>query len=326
MNPECWPGRAKSREAAGALDVCVAGALAARGLAGADMADPLREAVRCAWIDRDKDTPAASASGYAEGVQKPGMILLLATTLAAACDDAPIVWEEPTRLPAAAADYDRLALRRDGSLLTSTDSAVTLPASASRCPGSVRAARDTSGEWYAVWWDARPDSTAEIVVARSADGVAWGPGVRVDTVDAGRTGCRRPAPSIDAFGGHVHVVYAMAAREGPGIFASHSMDRGEMFHAPVAVVYGERIGESAIAARGNHVAIAFEDPNGALDRIGIAYSRTMAHLFQHRETVSPTSGSARRPRVALADGHVAVGWTGVTRGESSRFVRRGVIR
>lgn len=253
------------------------------------------------------------------------MIPLLAMTLAAACDDAPIVWEQPVRLPAAVRDYDRLVIQRDGSLLTYADTAAALPASASRCPGSVRATRDTTGEWYAVWWDARADSTAEIVVARSADGAVWERGVRVDTVDAGRTGCRRPAPSIAAFGGHVHVAYAMAAREGPGIFASHSMDRGVMFHTPVAVVYGERIGEAAIAARGNDVAVAFEDPNGTLDRVGLVYSATMAHLFQHRETVSPAGVGARRPRVALGEGRIAVGWTAPGDPEG-RFVRVGVIR
>ena len=255
-----------------------------------------------------------------------GTILLLATTLAAACSDAPIVWGEPAPLPPTVGDFDRLELRRDGSALTLSDSTVTLPARATRCAASVRAARDTSGEWYAVWWDTRADSTAEIVVSRSADGIAWDVPIRVDSLDAGRTGCRRPAPSIAAWGGHVHVAYAMAAREGPGIFASHSMDKGALFHTPVAVVYGERLGDVAIAARGNHVAIAFEDPNGTLDQIGLVYSNTMAHLFQHRATVSPSGARARRPRVAIDDTRIAVGWTRVAAGEVTPVLRVGTLQ
>lgn len=252
--------------------------------------------------------------------------LLLALSLGAACAEAPIVWHEPAALPPSVGDFDRLEMQRDGSLRTVFDSAVTLPARATRCAASVRAARDTSGEWYAVWWDVRADSTADIVVARSANGVGWDAPVRVDSLDAGRTGCRRPPPAIAAWGGHVHVTYAMAAREGPGIFASHSMDRGAMFHTPVAVVYGARLGEAAIAARGNHVAIAFEDPNGTLDQIGLVYSSTMAHLFQHRETVSPSGARARRPRVALDDARIAVAWNRASGGEVTRVVRLGTLR
>jgi len=232
----------------------------------------------------------------------------LASAALGACGDPIITWGEPATLERAIGSGDRLALSGDGVARLVPDSSPAAPAAAGQCRASVRMARDTTGEWYAVWWSALPDSTAEIVVARSADGATWEPAVRVDTVDAGRSGCRRPAPAIDAWGGHVHVVYAMAAREGPGIFASHSMDRGVLFHSPVAIVYGERIGAADIAARGNIVAIAFEDPNSAQDQIGLAYSNTMAHMFQHRQTVSLSGGGARSPRVALGEGRIAVAW------------------
>ncbi len=57
------------------------------------------------------------------------------------------------------------------------------------------------------------------------------------------------------------------------------------------------------------MAIAFEDPNSVQDQIGLAYSNTMAHLFQHRATISPSGGEARAPRVALGEGRIAVTWT-----------------
>ena len=255
------------------------------------------------------------------------MAALSATALLNGCADAPIAWDQPAPLSATLAPTGRIAVAPDGTVRAVADSSPAPPAHPGQCAASVRAARDTTGEWYAAWWSARPDSTAEILVARSPDGVRWEPPIRVDTMDAGRTGCRRPAPAIDAWGGHVHVAYSMAAREGAGIFASHSMDRGVLFHTPVAVMYGERIGETAIAARGNLVAIAFEDPNSAQDRIALAFSNTMAHLFQHRETVSPPGGSARAPRIAVADGRIAVAWTRASGGAAPSWVARtGAIR
>jgi hypothetical protein len=119
----------------------------------------------------------------------------------------------------------------------------------------------------------------------------------------------------------------MMAREGPGIFASHSMDRGAMFHAPVAVVYGERIGRAAIAAEGNIVAVAYEDPNTEPRRIGLALSRTMGHLFQSRMSVSPPATQAGDPAVAVAGGRIAVTWRRARGGaDSARLVRFGEIR
>lgn len=246
--------------------------------------------------------------------------------LLAACAEPPIQWEDAVPVAQDLPEGVQLRLDSNGDLVPRQELPATLPGSPTQCPASVRVARDTSGEWYAAWWATRADSTAEVMVARSDDGSTWNEPMRVDTVDAGRFGCRRPAPSIDAHGGHVHVAYAMAAREGAGIFATHSMDRGALFHTPVAVVYGERIGETAIAARGNLVAIAFEDPNSTVDHIGLAYSSTMAHLFQHRETVSPAAGAARRPRIAIGDGRITVGWTRIAGGAVTHLVRKGRFR
>ena len=233
-----------------------------------------------------------------------------------ACTPSAIAWEDVTELPA------------DPLPAGPSD---LLPAAFLRvsCPQLVRLAHDSSaGGHYAAWWAVRPDSTADLIVAHSDDGSTWEAPVKVDTLDAGRSGCQRPAPAIAADAGNVHVAYAMAAREGPGIFASHSMDRGKMFHSPVAVVYGERIGRTAIAARGDLVAVAFEDPNTNPRRIGLAISKTMAHLFQARALVSPPTGEASAPRVALRDTTVTGTWAAVPREATvpRRFMRRGTIR
>lgn len=247
-----------------------------------------------------------------------------------ACAQEPVDWNEPAPLSPELATTPILAFDAQQRLVGRPASRVAPPVFTGQCAGSARVAQDTStGDWYAVWWGARTDSTADVLVARSSDGVTWSPALRVDSTDAGRVGCQRPAPAIAADGGNVFVVYAMTAREGPGIFASHSMDRGMMFHSPVAVVYGERIGLAAVAARGDIVAVAYEDPNSAPRRISLALSRTMGHLFQHRMAVSPSTGQpVRAPGVALGDGRVAVTWTGAVPADASapRVVRIGELR
>ncbi len=244
-----------------------------------------------------------------------------------ACSPDPVDWEDPEPLPRDLAAAPRVMFDSVDRLVAVSLPGLRPPAAHGQCAASLRLARDTTagGQWYAAWWSLRADSTADLVVAYSADGRSWEPPVKVDTLDTAPVGCSRPAPSIAADSGNVHVAYAMAAREGPGIFASHSMNRGTMFHSPVAVVYGERIGATAIAARGYTVAVAYEDPNGTQDRIGLALSRTMAHLFQYRFTVSPPADSGRRPDVALGDGKIAVTWA---RGSdsASRVLRMGTLR
>ena len=152
--------------------------------------------------------------------------------------------------------------------------------------------------------------------------------MKVDSTDTGRVGCRRPPPSIAADRENVHVAYAMAAKEGPGIFASHSMDRGMTFHSPVAVVYGERLGLTAIAARGDTVAVAYEDPNSDPQRVGLAFSRTMGHTFEARQLVSPVTSPAHDPGVAVGGGRIAVTWLrgAATDVSGPRVLRMGVTR
>ena len=50
-------------------------------------------------------------------------------------------------------------------------------------------------------------------------------------------------PSLATVGDDVYVAYSMAAPEGTGVFFAHSM--GSMLHAPVPVIYGERLVSTA---------------------------------------------------------------------------------
>ncbi|MEO8623880.1 MAG: hypothetical protein ABI625_22560 [bacterium] len=179
------------------------------------------------------------------------------------------------------------------------------------CAGSLRLAR-SGGRLFAVWWSPRADSTATLASSHSSDGGAtWSGMVPVDTTDHGVTGCNRAPAAIaaDSASGYVHVAYAMIAAEGPGLFFAHSMDGGTTFHAPVAIVYGERLGHTSVAASGDRVVVAFEDPNSRTPRIGLALSRTMGHIFEDRVLpLSSDNGAATLPLVAVVERRITVAW------------------
>ncbi|MBA3672610.1 MAG: hypothetical protein H0W68_11415 [Gemmatimonadaceae bacterium] len=179
------------------------------------------------------------------------------------------------------------------------------------CPRSLRLAA-AGRVLYGVWWAQQPDSSARLLSAHSLDGGAhWSAPSPIDTTDRSAAGCTRVAPAIaaDSATNYVHVTYALLAAEGPGLFFSHSMDGGASFHAPVPILYGERLGRTSVAADGDVVVVGFEDPNGTQPRIGLALSRTMGHIFEQRLLpLSDDHGAASHPYTAVSGRRVAVAW------------------
>ena len=266
--------------------------------------------------------------------------LTLALALSvAACDASPIAWQPATSRVAVGADTAAaFAFDSTLALVPAPAPAVIAPTDyeARGCAGSLRlgTARDRLGRTLVAgaWWAIRADSGANLLAAVSADGGrTWTVTAPVDTTDAGHRGCARPAPAvaIEPRTRYVHVAYFLDAREGPGVFFAHSMDEGRMFHAPVPVVYGERPAHVAIAAAGDTVIVAYEDPNTAQRAIGLAISVTQGHLFEKKAvSASPSSGPAEVPRVGVKGGRVAVGWLerGAAPGASALVVRQGRVK
>jgi hypothetical protein len=253
---------------------------------------------------------------------RPFLFLALAL---AACDAPTVEWADPIgfsgqtdgRLTVDSAAHVQFV--RDSS----TPSVLGFPGV---CPGSVR----TTGEANrvrAVWWGLRPDSGAILYVAASTDsGKTWAAPVKVDTADTGVHACQRPAPTIAAVGDDLHIAYSMTASEGTGVFFAHFL--GSMVHSPVAVIYGDRIVPTAIAAEGNRVAVAYEQPNGARHQIGLALSSSQGHIFEVHTTASRDIDDATNPGVAVAGNTIAVSWMSPRAGDttSTRVVRVGHIR
>lgn len=227
------------------------------------------------------------------------------------CTPSPVQWDAQRTGSGA---QDRVALSPQGALVPDSMAMLAAritPPSGTVCPGSLVLAR-AGARLFAAWWSVRADSSARLLSATTADeGGSWSANVPVDTTDQGVTGCRRTPPALaaDAASGYVHLSYAMDAKEGPGLFFAHSMDAGATFHEPVPIFYGEGLGRSSVAADGDVVVVAFEDPTSAIPRVGLALSQTMGHIFEQRLLpVSDDNGVASNPLAAVQGRRIAVAW------------------
>jgi hypothetical protein len=260
------------------------------------------------------------------------IVALAAALLVSGCDRSPIMWTEGEASQVALSPADTAQSARDAAVSRAARAAVGESVADARddssldsvplgiaegervCAGSLRMApRPGTREHHAVWWSLRPDSSVALRAARSDDGGAtWGRHVPVDSLDHGGIGCDRPAPAItvDSTTGYIHVAYHLTGPEGPGVFFSHSMEHGALFHSPMVIVYGERPAPVAIASSGDTIAVAYLDPNsGARPRVAVAISRTSGHLFDPERVLVSSSGVAtERPAVALRGSAIAVAW------------------
>jgi hypothetical protein len=185
-----------------------------------------------------------------------------------------------------------------------------LPVVPAACPGSMRSAR--AGHFtFAAWWEVRNDSSAVLWASRSLDGGAWSPPVIADSVDHGVLGCGRPAPSIaaDSVSGYVHLAYFAEPVGGGGVFFAHSMDSAKTFHSPVGIVFGKNPSRASVAASGDRVVIAYEDPNAVQPMIGLALSKTMGHIFEQRMQGTSGNSLARQPVVRIVRDSVRLWWS-----------------
>lgn len=253
---------------------------------------------------------------------RPFVFFALALT---ACDAPPVEWGDP--VAASGRHAGQLVVDSAAHARFVPDSSATPVLSfPGVCPGSVRVA-GSGRQTRAVWWGLRADSSAVLYMAASTDsGKTWAAPVKVDTSDTGVHACERPAPTVAAVGDDLHVAYSMTASEGTGVFFAHFL--GSMVHSPVAVIYGDRVVPTAIAAEGNRVAVAYEQPNGSRHQVGLALSSSQGHIFETHTTASRDIDDATSPAVALAGNTIAVSWLSPRPGDttSTRVVRIGHIR
>lgn len=200
------------------------------------------------------------------------------------------------------------------------------------CPGSLRTVQ-SGPDVYGAWWEVRDDSSSILMVGRSTDqGRTWMITQAADTLDRSLRGCTRPPPAVaaDSATNYVDIAYFLESKEGPGVFFTHSMDARKLgtgdgiFHSPVPVVYGDQPSNVSVAAEGDHLVVAYEDPNGERSVVGLALSRSMGHIFEQRLLVSQPSLPARNPIVAIRGDSVMVQW--LERPDSLQTGGRVVVR
>lgn len=234
-----------------------------------------------------------------------------ALLLVAACAPEPIEWQPPRDMDGMIGATTRLVMDQDGTprLIDSPVPTVVLPAAA--CSTSVVAARAHGEEWYAAWFLARLDSSVVLMVSRSTDGGStWGRPIVADGRDRGRRGCARPRPALtaDSASAYVHAAYFIEPIEGAGVWYTHSMEQGRIWHQTIGVLYGDEPVTASIASAGDTVLVAYEHPGAGGSRLGVAISRQAGHTFAERLRVVRVSGTVREPRIALRGGRIALAW------------------
>lgn len=222
--------------------------------------------------------------------------VLFSLLILVACRADPIVWSESVFRDVPSSPRDSMVL------LPATDEAM--------CQASVRVT--SAGHFsYATWWRVKTDSSSSLMVARANASGVWGEPVVADSSDHSVRGCGRPPPAIaaDSVSGYVHVAYYLEPSAGPGIFFAHSMDSGATFHAPVPIVFGRTPARVSVAALGDRVVVAYEDPNAQQPLIGVALSKTMGHLFEVRMQATPDNGRAMQPIVRADKDSLRLWWS-----------------
>ncbi len=204
------------------------------------------------------------------------------------------------------------------------DAAPAFPGDPERCVGSLRLAHGPGGATAATWWSRRGGGRVALMTAWKGENTAalWSTPVAVDTSDTGPSdaragerraaGCNRipPAIAVDAATGAVHIAYSLPTKAGAGVFHVSQSAPGGPFGAPQAIVHGDAPAAARIAAAGELVAIAYEDPNGGTRRgIVLALSHDSGAHFKDRLAATAGVQGGRDPYVMIRGDHIVVGWS-----------------
>jgi hypothetical protein len=244
----------------------------------------------------------------------------LIALLVTACANEPIEWNTTRTVAFAIRPPTRLVIEGKGLPRFVRDYVPRIALGSGGCAASIVGATAAGGERYAAWFVERANGSVALVVARSSDaGATWSAPVVADDRDRGTRGCVRPAPSIAADSGndYIHVAYYIEPREGAGVWYTHSMERGAIWHQTIGILYGEEPVRTSVASDGDTVLVAYEHPGSGGRRIGLAVSRQAGHTFDERLRVVHATGTVRDPRVAVSGGFVALAWSQAGAGPDS---------
>lgn len=225
---------------------------------------------------------------------------------------------------ASAAGAQQSGIEPESVAAPANDAAPAFPGDPERCVGSLRLAHGPGGATAATWWSRRGGGRVALMTAWKGENTAalWSTPVAVDTSDTGPSdaragerraaGCNRipPAIAVDAATGAVHIAYSLPTKAGAGVFHVSQSAPGGPFGAPQAIVHGDAPAAARIAAAGELVAIAYEDPNGGTRRgIVLALSHDSGAHFKDRLAATAGVQGGRDPYVMIRGDHIVVGWS-----------------
>jgi hypothetical protein len=130
----------------------------------------------------------------------------------------------------------------------------------------------------------------------------------------------------------VHAAYFIEPIEGAGVWYTHSMERGTLWHETIGVLYGDEPAAATIASAGDTVLVAYAKPGYGGTRLGDAIARQSGHTFAERLRVVRANGTVSEPRIAMRGNRSALAWreeprsVGATRSAARTRVRTGTWR
>ncbi len=249
--------------------------------------------------------------------------------------DAPIHWNPEVRIPGAMAPGARMVITAAGvPAVQAALEPFRWPEDSLACT-STRVAVPAGGEaQLAAWWRSPrpkaggPSAPDTLLLARASDGITWGTPVSV-AVAAVRA-CRSAPAALasDAATGAAHIGFFGLVGGQAGIGVAR-LEPGAAAISGAMRVAADRVPRLvAIAARGDTIAVAYEASGSSGGAVRLAISGRRSQIPEDCGSVADGAARVFAPVVALADGHVAVGWNEARSGDRmpAAVARVGDIR
>lgn len=222
-----------------------------------------------------------------------------------------IRWEAEKRVPALIAPGARLTLTESGEpAVVAGWTPLKWPADSTACAGThvgVRARGDTA---YAAWWHRNSYGYADLMLARSDDGMRWNtPEIMGGAVGTERS-CSRPPPAVtvDTLTGAVYLAWHGMSQWGPGMLFAEAPTTGRHPFAVRIDSLEPVMRIAALAAHADTVAVLWEVPTDEGSQLRLAISTQAGHIPIVRGIVTSRETRVLAPVVAVRGGRVAVAW------------------
>jgi hypothetical protein len=244
---------------------------------------------------------------------------LLALFLAGCGEPSPVDWDAEQRIAAVIAPGARLVISESGKpAIVQGWTPLKWPEDSTACANTHVGARARGDTAYAAWWHLNAYGYADLMLARSDDGIRWNaPEIMGGAVGTERA-CSRPLPAIavDSTTGAVYLAWHGMSQWGPGMLFAEVPTKGR---APFAVRIDSMepvMRVASVAAFRDTVAVLWEASSEEGSELRLAISMRAGHIPMARATVRSRDTRVFAPLVSVRDGRVAMAWNEARRGDA----------